>query len=385
MKILAITTIGFFATTSTLQAQGVPQAQIDAYFANGEVERAEKTILSLLTKPDQLSFQDSAYLVKNLGVLYASNPAKQAKSDTLFEILLTLDPFASLYDTYASNAVLGRFLKIRKDFQKKVGGKALIPPLAVFDFQGFGFTLQDRINLTHQFIGEMEKIPIFHTLDRPSVSETFRRLRKQSETCQDRECRLDICRRLMVEYMVMGEVARIDSVYTFQLTLVSVETGLSSAVLRRVYNGSLEQVLTSGMPDLARALQDQEAAWLNLTVQPTNTTLSLDGTPIVAGERRFPVNPGKHSVCGTSPGYQPLCKDFEAKKLDAVTYSLLLTKLGGGTESEPTTPVRTNWDDEQRDPEDGEAKGPAKKTILLVVVGMAAVAAALAILWSTKN
>lgn len=370
-----------------LRAQGIPQDQIDGFLADGDLDKAEQAMQALLAQPDRLTYQDSVYLVKNMGVLYASNPEKQDKADTLFATLLELDPFASLYDTYASNAVLARFQKIRKDFQQRKGGKALVPPVVVFDFQGFGFTPEERVNLTNQFIGEMQKIPVFHTLDRPSVSETLRRLRKQAETCQDRDCRLDISRRLMVEYMVMGEVARIDSVYTFQLALVNVETGQNSSVLRKVYTGSLAEVLGAGLPDLARALQDQEAAWLNLTVQPSNTSLSLDGTPLVASERRFPVNPGKHSVCGSSPGYQTRCRDFEVRKMDAVTYSFVLSRLGGEKESEPAGAPRANWDDESRDPSDEASvseKGSSRKIIVVIAVATAALAAAAVILWSTK-
>ena len=377
----------FFALllVTSLCAQTAPRDQIDADFANGDLDQAEKTIMDLLAKPEELTYQDSAYLLKNLGVLYASNPEKQAQADTLFELLLTLDPFASLYDTYASNAIMGRFQKIRKDYQNRKGGKALVPPVVVFDFQGFGFTPQERVNLTNQFIGEMEKVPIFHTFDRPSIAETMLRLHKQAGTCEDKECRLDIARRFMAEYMVMGEVARIDSVYTFQLAFVSVETGRNSTVLRKVYTGSLADVLATGLPDLVEALQNQEAAWLNLSLQPTHTNLTLDGSPLEASVRRFPVNPGKHSVCGNSPGYQTLCRDFEVKKMDAVTYSLVLPRLGGGKDAQPLGAARPNWDEEAQPAEDAAAdKGPSKKIIAIVVAGMAVLAAGLAILWSAK-
>ena len=369
-----------------LWAQTAPRDQIDADFANGDLDQAEKTILDLLAKPEELAYQDSVYLLKNLGVLYASNPEKQAQADTLFETLLILDPFASLYDTYASNAIMGRFQKIRKNYQSRKGGKALVPPVVVFDFEGFGFTPQERVSLTNQFIGEMGKVPIFHTFDRPSVAETMHRLHKQAGTCEDRECRLDIARRYMAEYMVMGEVARIDSVYTFQLTFVSVETGQNSTVLRKVYTGTLADVLATGLPDLVEALQNQEAAWLNLSLQPTHTNLTLDGSPLEASVRRFPVNPGKHSVCGNSPGYQTLCRDFEVKKMDAVTYSLVLPRLGGEKDAQPLGAARPNWDEDAREPTDDTQaeKGPSKKMIAIIVGGMAVLAAGLAILWSAK-
>ncbi|HAO99560.1 MAG TPA: hypothetical protein DCQ83_05900 [Fibrobacteres bacterium] len=370
-----------------VHAQVVSRDQIEAYLSEGDLDKAEQSMLAFLNRPGEVTYQDSVYLLKNLGVLYASTPEKQGKADTLFQHLLDLDPFASLFDTYASNAIMSRFQNIRREYQKRKGGKALVPPLVIFDFQGFGFTPQERVDITNQFIGEMEKVPIFRTLDRASVAETLRRLRKQPETCQDRDCRLDIARRLMVEYMIMGEVARIDSVFTFQLALVSAETGQNTTVLRKVYTGELARVLTAGLPDLAQAVQNQEAAWLNLTVQPSNTSLSSDGTPLPSSDRRFPVNPGKHTVCGTSPGYQTRCRDFDVKKLAAVTYSFVLPRLGGEKETESSGTPKPNWDDDLRDPsEDSQnSKGLSTKTIVIVIGGLALLAAGLAVFWSAKK
>ena len=370
-------------------AQGIPQEQIDAFLQEGEVDKAESALKEFLDKPDVLSYQDSVYLLKHLGVLYASNPKKQAEAERLFYRLLELDPFSSLHDTYAGSAILGRFQKIRRDVQRKKGGKALIPPVVVFDFQGAGFSAEERVALTNQFICEMQKLLIFHTLDRPLPAETIRRMRKTPENCADRGCLLDIARRLMAEYMVMPEVSRIDSAVVFQMAFVAVPTGQNSTVLRKVYDaGDMAKVLAEGLPDLARSLQDQEAAWLNLSVQPPNTLLTLDGSPLAAIGSRLPVNPGKHRVCGGSPGYDNLCRDFEVKKMDAVTYSLALKRTGGGEdESGSRGKVRENWDDDPTafsEESDSGGKGPSKKVIWMVLGGMAALVAGLAVLWAAN-
>ncbi len=370
-------------------AQSIPRDQIDYDLDQGEVQKAETLLRASLAHPENLSDQDSVYLLKNLGVLEASNPKTQKNADKLFYRLLELDPFASLYDTYASNPILGRFQKIRRDFQQEKGGKALIPPVVVFDFEGTGFSPEDLASLTNQFVGEMQKLLIFHTLDRPMVVETLRRLHKQPADCADRACRIDIARRLLAEYLVLPQISRIDSVYTFQLELVSVATGENSTVLRKVYTGPLAQVLAKGLPDLANALQDAEAAWLNLSVQPSNTQLTLDGTPLAASDSRLPVNPGKHRVCGSSPGYTTLCRDFEVRKADAVTYSLALQPSGGKVPEQPATgKVRENWDDNPQvlapEDADGHSKGPSTKTVVWIVAGMAVAVGGLALLLSVK-
>jgi hypothetical protein len=99
------------------------------------------------------------------------------------------------------------------------------------------------------------------------------------------------------------------------------------------------------------------------------------------------VNPGKHTVCGVSPGYQTVCRDFQANKLDAVTYSFILPRLGSGKGNGSSVQARANWEDELRDPSDdvNSGKQPSKKAIMLVLGGMAAVAVALAVYWGTSK
>lgn len=369
------------ATALNLKAQGVPTDQINGFLTDGEVDKAENALRGFLNMPD-IDYHDNLYVLKNLGVLCASNPKKIAESDTLFRRVLELDPFTTLHDTYASTTILNRFKSIRDDIRKRKGGKALVPPIAVFEFQGVGFKPAERASLTDQFIGELQKLLVFHTLDRPSVSETIRRVKKTPETCVTRECQIDIARRLMVEYFAMCEVSRIDTVFTFQITFVLVENGQNSTLLRKVFTGPLAAVLEKALPELALALQENEAAWLNLSVEPTNTNLTLDGSPMSMPESRLPVNPGKHRLCGTSPGYEAECKEFVVQKKDAVTYSLVLPRVGGGQEPKPQGTVREDWDDEGRtnpDEENETGKKASKKTVWFILGGLGAITAALAV------
>ena len=46
--------------------------------------------------------------------------------------------------------------------------------------------------------------------------------------------------------------------------------------------------MAEGFGEMALELQDREAAWLNLSVQPTNTILTIDGSPMAAIASRVP-------------------------------------------------------------------------------------------------
>ena len=178
MKIFyAFILLGYFF----VQAQIINHKVIDKYLIEGEVGKAQKSLESYLGSKD-LNFQDSIYILKNLGVLYSSSPKRKDLGDKYFSRLLDLDPFASIHDTYASNTILMRFKKIRKTYQIQKGGKALVPTVVVFDFTGEGAKGNDAITMAQQLIVELQRLEVFHTLDRNALLETMSKMRMDPET-----------------------------------------------------------------------------------------------------------------------------------------------------------------------------------------------------------
>ena len=372
----------FLIFAAAAQAQVVNRSAVEAFLLEGEVGKAQKTLESYLGSSD-LTYQDSVYILKNLGVLYSSSPKRKDLGDRYFYRLLDLDPFASIHDTYASNSILARFKKIRKNYQAQKGGKALVPAVVIFDFAGDGLKAGDGAAMAQQFIAEMQRLEVFHTLDRSNVVETMEKAKSSPEKCASKECRLDIARRLTADKLISVQASRLDTVFTFILTYVDVETEEATTTLTKVYAKRAEKLLAEGFGDLAGELQNHEAAFLNLSVNPTNTNLTIDGSPMAVISSRVPLNPGKHRICGSSPGYETECKDFEVKRADALTYSLVLPpKAGTQTVSKPK-------DDDEEDPEDapvapGESTGP-KAFVWWVLGGMAVLAVGLAVAFNSKD
>lgn len=363
--------------------QVVNRTAVEAYLDEGEVGKAQKTLESYLSSSD-LTFQDSVYILKNLGVLYSSSPKRKELGDRYFYRLLDLDPFASIHDTFASNTILARFKKIRKTYQAEKGGKTLVPAVVIFDFYGADILGNDAVAMTQQFIAEMQRLDVFHTLDRSSVLESMTQMRIPPEKCTEKACRLDIARRLAADKLISVEASRLDSTYTFRLIYADVETEVVSTTLSKVYTKSPQKLLAEGFGELASELLNHEAAWLNLSVTPSNTLLTIDGSPMAAISSRVPLNPGKHNICGTSPGYDELCKEFEVKRADALTYSLILQVKEGTQIAVKKVDSEEEGDEEGQSESGGDAK-PAHKFIWWTLGGMGILAVTLAILFNTKN
>jgi hypothetical protein len=389
-KLDVVFRVGILASIACLSlalpagAQVVNRESVDHFLLEGEVGKAQKALESYLGSAD-LSYQDSVYILKNLGVLYSSSPKRKELGDRYFYRLLDLDPFASIHDTYASNTILARFKKIRKSYQAQKGGKALVPAVVVFDFTGGGLKESDGAAMAQQFIAEMQRLDVFHTLDRSNEIETMEKMRLAPEKCASRECRLDIARRLTADKMVTVQASRLDTVFTFNLAYIDVETGEATTTLTKVYAKRPEKLLAEGFGDLANELQNHEAAFLNLSVDPTNTQLTIDNSPMAVIASRVPLNPGKHRICGSSPGYESVCKDFEVKRADALTYSLALPPKAGSQ-----VQAVKSGDDDEEDAEDapggepGETSG-SHKLVWWTLGGMAVLAVGLAVLFNTKD
>lgn len=374
----------FLLSLSAAFGQVVNRSAVEGFLLEGEVGKAQKTLESYLGSAD-LTYQDSVYILKNLGVLYSSSPKRKDLGDRYFYRMLDLDPFASIHDTYASNSILARFKKIRKSYQQQKGGKALVPAVAVFDFHGDGIKESDGIAMAQQFIAEMQRLEVFHTLDRSSIAETMEKMRIQPEKCAGRECRLDIARRLTADKLVNVQASRLDTVFTFTLAYVDVETGEATTTLTKVYTKRPEKLMAEGFGELASDLQNHEAAFLNLSVTPVNTVLSIDNSPMAVIASRLPLNPGKHRICGSSPGYESECKDFEVKRADALTYSLVLPPKAGTqvqANKAPTEEDDNNEDDANSDP--GQTPS-SHKFVWWTLGAMAVLAVSLALVFNTKN
>jgi hypothetical protein len=373
------------SAVSSVHAQVVNRSAVENFLIEGEVGKAQKTLESYLGSPD-LTYLDSVYILKNLGVLYSSSTKRKDLGDRYFSRLLDLDPFASIHDTYASNSILARFKKIRKTYQNQKGGKALVPAVVVFDFTGEGITQTDGVAMAQQFIAEMQRLEVFHTLDRSSLVESMERKPVQPEKCSGKDCRLDIARRLTADKLVSVQASRLDTVFTFTLSYVDVETGEATTTLTKVYAKRPEKLLAEGFGDLASELQNREAAFLNLSVTPTNTVLTIDNSPMAVISSRVPLNPGKHRICGSSPGYESECKDFEVKRADALTYSLVLPPKAGTT-VQPSKLVgdEDSEDDDQAAEPGGEDVPKSHTFIWWTIGGMAVLAVGLAVMFNTKD
>ncbi|MBN2105368.1 outer membrane beta-barrel protein [bacterium] len=99
------------------------------------------------------------------------------------------------------------------------------PNIAILELEGSGMSEQDLQGLTNRLQTEFFKTDKFTVLERSKINEVLEEQQFQMAGCTDLACAIEIGRLLNVEYVVIGNVDKVASIYSVNLRLVDVSTG----------------------------------------------------------------------------------------------------------------------------------------------------------------
>ncbi len=115
--IFSLTVLALGATSSTAQETApLPREQILQAYKGGELDSVLLYIRGGRSKAMFKDRADSILAFKCLGVIYASDPVRREKGRYYFNMLLRLDPMASITDFYPSETIRSVFREVREDF-----------------------------------------------------------------------------------------------------------------------------------------------------------------------------------------------------------------------------------------------------------------------------
>jgi TolB-like protein len=99
------------------------------------------------------------------------------------------------------------------------------PHIAILQLDGSGLSTEDLQGLTNRLQTEFFKTEKFTVLERSKIDEVLEEQQFQMIGCTDLACAVEIGRLLNVEYVVIGNVDKVSSIYSVNLRLVDVVTG----------------------------------------------------------------------------------------------------------------------------------------------------------------
>ncbi len=146
---------------------------------------------------------------------------------------------------------------------------AAATPTAVLDFDAINISSGDAYALTERFRTEIQQVDTSRIfLDRNKMQDVLKEQGFQETFCTEKECAVEIGNMLGVEEIIVGSIAKVGGTYTVNLRGIDVTSGEITHSVSRDFSVPIDNVLTSGMRDIARnyAFGDQKA---NVVHSPT--------------------------------------------------------------------------------------------------------------------
>ncbi len=103
--------------SGSYRADGVDSLLVHKYYMDGEFDPAIAMLESDLGSRKNLSHDDSVFIFKHLGVMYAANYETRERGKLYMHKLLMVEPTVKIMDMYASDMIYMIFKNIQDEFQ----------------------------------------------------------------------------------------------------------------------------------------------------------------------------------------------------------------------------------------------------------------------------
>lgn len=203
-------------------------------------------------------------------------------------------------------------------------------PVAVLDFEATGISQTEAITLTDRLRNELFRLGDFKVVERGLMEGILLEQDFQMSGCTTNECLVEVGRLTGAKLMVGGRISKIGALFTVSARVVDVETGELLRVSDYDLQGSLEEMLTRGMGQVAAMLSmNNLESQRPLYAKPTDMLSEQRKTAEPAIDRTSPTSPIR-SADIKRPRYQ-ISTGFPST--DVGGYFIEISYLSRGKES----------------------------------------------------
>jgi hypothetical protein len=128
--------------------------------------------------------------------------------------------------------------------------------VAVLDLDPTGITEKDARFLSDRLRTEMFETGSFQVVEREKMEEILEEQGFQNTGCTSIECAVEIGQLLNVNRIIAGGIGKIEEIYSISLRMIDVESGAIVRTATEDYEGSLSEVLTEVIPQVAARLAE---------------------------------------------------------------------------------------------------------------------------------
>jgi TolB-like protein len=178
--------------------------------------------------------------------------------------------------------------------------------LAVIDLEGIGVSQSEAVALSNRLRNELFRIGSFTVVERGLMEEILGEQDFQQTGCTSNECLVELGRILGVEQMVGGTISRVGTIFSVSARLIAVETGEVLNVSDYDLGGGLEEMLTTGMQQVALVLSSQVTAKAPVPDTPPQAASTSEQKPA-------PDQPGKPVASWFAWSTRPELKSWQSR------------------------------------------------------------------------
>ncbi len=160
--------------------------------------------------------------------------------------------------------------------------------IAVLDLDAHGISQAEarslsgslRVQVTRAVISEefIKKSGVSYTIvERTQMDKIFEQFDIQNTGCTDLSCAIEFGKMLSVERIIIGSVGLVGQTYTFNTSIVDVESSKTLQVAEYKFKGEIDNLLNEGIPDIVSQL-------LGMKKKSRKTLYIVGGIVLLGGE-----------------------------------------------------------------------------------------------------
>lgn len=148
--------------------------------------------------------------------------------------------------------------------------------LAIMPLTSSGVSMQEAYILTERLRVELFNIGKYTIVEREMIEEILKEQNFQLSGCTSNECLVEVGQLLGVQQILGGSVGKIGQTFTVNVRLIDVETGQILEAKSYDYQGEIDGLLSTGIPNVARQLSGLSDNVQHNTKSNANRTLSTE-------------------------------------------------------------------------------------------------------------
>lgn len=129
-----------------------------------------------------------------------------------------------------------------------------MPSIAILDFEGIGVSNQEALILTKRTGTYLVQLGHHQVIERGQMEQILLEQDFQLTGCTSDECAVEIGRLLGAQQMLAGSIGKFGTSYTIDMKIIDVETGRVLRTASYDSEGSINLLLTVGLPAAVRRI-----------------------------------------------------------------------------------------------------------------------------------